>query len=101
LVNKLIDDHLKEGQMDNSGLTLGDIRILRESFTDTLQGRFHVRIRYPGNEELAETAQQEPKAPVSEPEPADGDVAEEDSGSKDSSPPQVDAVEEIDAAVQN
>ncbi|GMQ79385.1 MAG: HDIG domain-containing protein [Anaerolineae bacterium] len=101
LVNKLIDEHLQEGQMDNSGLTLGDIQILRESFTDTLQGRFHVRIRYPGNEELTEETAQEPEVPAIELESAEGDVAEEDSGLLDSSPPQVDAVEEIDAAVQN
>jgi putative nucleotidyltransferase with HDIG domain len=64
LVKSIIDDHLKEGQLDNSDLTLGDIKTIRESFIETLQGRFHVRVKYPGNEEL-----------VSEPEPppADGD----------------------------
>jgi cyclic-di-AMP phosphodiesterase PgpH len=52
LVSTIIEEHLKEGQLDNSGLTLGDIKRLRESFTETLKGRFHVRMRYPGNEEL-------------------------------------------------
>lgn len=54
LVNKLVDDHLKDGQLDNSGLTLGDIKQLKASFVETLKGRFHVRVRYPGNEELME-----------------------------------------------
>lgn len=62
LVKSIIDDHLKEGQLDNSDLTLGDIKTIRESFIETLQGRFHVRVKYPGNEEL-----------VSEPEPPPGD----------------------------
>ncbi|HSM57726.1 MAG TPA: HDIG domain-containing protein [Candidatus Sulfomarinibacteraceae bacterium] len=53
LVNKIVEDHIKEGQLDNSDLTLGDIREIRESFIETLKGRFHVRVKYPGNEELA------------------------------------------------
>ncbi len=53
LVDKIIDDHIKDGQLDDSGLTLGDIKSIRESFIDTLKGRFHVRVRYPGNELLA------------------------------------------------
>lgn len=52
LVNKLVEDHMKEGQLDNSGLTMGDIRAIRESFIETLKGRYHVRVRYPGNDEL-------------------------------------------------
>ena len=52
LVNKIVDDHLKDGQLDDSGLTLGDVKALRESFIETLKGRFHVRVQYPGNEEL-------------------------------------------------
>ncbi|MGD8585619.1 MAG: HDIG domain-containing protein [Chloroflexota bacterium] len=75
LVNMIVDEHLKEGQLDNSGLTLGDIKLVRESFIETLQGRFHMRIKYPGNEEMmtkdqAETA--EPAAAVeaeAEPKP--------------------------------
>jgi cyclic-di-AMP phosphodiesterase PgpH len=52
LVISLVEEHLKEGQLDNSGLTLGDIRRVRESFIETLKGRFHMRVLYPGNEEL-------------------------------------------------
>lgn len=52
LVTRIVDDHLKEGQLDNSGLTLGDIKTLKESFIKTLKGRFHVRVKYPGNEEI-------------------------------------------------
>ena len=29
---------------------VGDIEQLRASFIETLKGRFHVRVRYPGNE---------------------------------------------------
>ncbi len=52
LVNTIIDEHITEGQLNNSGLTLGDIRVVRASLIETLKGRFNVRIKYPGNEEL-------------------------------------------------
>ncbi|HRQ37631.1 MAG TPA: HDIG domain-containing protein [Chloroflexota bacterium] len=52
LVNTLIDEDLTEGQLDDSGLTLGDIHMIRASFIKTLKGRFHVRARYPGNEAM-------------------------------------------------
>jgi cyclic-di-AMP phosphodiesterase PgpH len=52
LINSLVDEHVMEGQLDESGLTLGDIKQIRASFIETLKGRFHVRVRYPGNEEF-------------------------------------------------
>jgi putative nucleotidyltransferase with HDIG domain len=52
LVNSIIDGDLTEGQLDESELTLGDIKLIRASFIETLKGRYHVRVRYPGNEEL-------------------------------------------------
>jgi hypothetical protein len=52
LVNSIIDGDLTEGQLDDSELTLGDIKLIRASFIETLKGRYHVRVRYPGNEEL-------------------------------------------------
>jgi putative nucleotidyltransferase with HDIG domain len=52
LVSTIVEDHVKEGQLDDSALTLGDLRTIRESFIETLKGRFHVRVKYPGNEAL-------------------------------------------------
>lgn len=54
LVNSIVDEHVTEGQLNNSGLTLGDIQVIRASFIDTLKGRFHVRVKYPGNESMME-----------------------------------------------
>ncbi|MCP4415638.1 MAG: HDIG domain-containing protein [Chloroflexi bacterium] len=70
LVNSLIDEDLTDGQLDESGLTLGDIRLIRESFIKTLKGRFHVRIKYPGNEALlvADGQVQEEVTPLRKPE---------------------------------
>lgn len=52
LVNSIIEDDVLHNQLVDSGLTLGDIDQLRISFIETLKGRFHVRVQYPGNEEL-------------------------------------------------
>jgi len=76
LINMIIDDHIKDGQLDNSALRLGDIRAIRESFIETLKGRFHVRVKYPGNETLSpaepieEAAAQDGARPQDTPAPA-------------------------------
>lgn len=50
LVNTIVEEDVLEGQLNNSNLTMGDIEQLRASFIETLKGRFHVRVQYPGNE---------------------------------------------------
>ncbi|PIE80868.1 MAG: hypothetical protein CSA11_06475 [Chloroflexi bacterium] len=73
LVNKIIDDDVMQGQLNNTGLTMKDIQIVRESFIETLKGRFHVRVKYPGNEQIEEQATVPDEAPapaqLSPPEP--------------------------------
>ncbi len=64
LVNKLIDEHLQAGQLDESDLTMGDLQIIRSSFIETLKGRFHVRVRYPGNEDIVEQTEDVNREPV-------------------------------------
>ncbi len=70
LVTSIVSEHLIEGQLDDSGLTLGDVKALQGSFVKTLKGRFHMRVKYPGNEALAvdeQKAQDELPAPVDSP----------------------------------
>jgi hypothetical protein len=50
VVNMIFEKKLQEGQLDESGLTLNDLKAIREVFIDTLQGIYHTRIRYPGQE---------------------------------------------------
>jgi putative nucleotidyltransferase with HDIG domain len=52
LVETIIEDDLLQKQLQHSGLTLGDVEQMRVSFIETLKGRFHVRVAYPGNEYL-------------------------------------------------
>jgi putative nucleotidyltransferase with HDIG domain len=72
LVNSLIDEHLTEGQLDDSSLTLGDVSMIRASFIDTLKGRFHVRVKYPGNESLVDDAPTNGAVPVVTNQPVAG-----------------------------
>lgn len=52
LVNSIVDDDVMERQLVNSGLTLGDLEKVRASLIESLKGRYHMRVKYPGNEEL-------------------------------------------------
>lgn len=84
LVNSIVDDDVMEQQLNDSGLTLGDIERIRASFIESLKGRYHVRVKYPGNEALEvegveeqpalpapqQAAVEEAVLPIEEPEPA-------------------------------
>jgi len=47
VVAKMIQARLTSGQLDDSGLSLGDLQQIRASFVETLRGMYHPRIRYP------------------------------------------------------
>jgi len=50
LVKDLIAKRVAEGQLDDSGLSLGEIKVLGESFSKSLRSMMHSRIEYPGQE---------------------------------------------------
>lgn len=50
LVRKLMDRRLAEGQLDECDITLRDLERIRKAFTEILQGIYHPRIEYPGDE---------------------------------------------------
>ncbi len=52
MINNLIDQRLDDGQLDESPLTIMDIKIIKESFLNILVSQHHKRIRYPKQEEL-------------------------------------------------
>ncbi|PJF32121.1 MAG: hypothetical protein CUN51_00390 [Candidatus Thermofonsia Clade 1 bacterium] len=47
VVQEIINSRLMEGQLDESGLTINDLRVIQEVFVSSLQGVFHPRITYP------------------------------------------------------
>ncbi|NQT94477.1 MAG: HDIG domain-containing protein [Lentisphaerae bacterium] len=51
LVNELVEAKTKDGQLDESGLTLGDLVKIKKSFVFTLRNMFHGRVPYPKDED--------------------------------------------------
>ena len=47
LVDEIVRNRLRDGQLDNCELTMKDIATLRESFAKTLRSMLHSRIDYP------------------------------------------------------
>jgi putative nucleotidyltransferase with HDIG domain len=47
LLRKVISERIADHQLDDTGLTLQDLEIIRQSFLDTLRGAYHPRIEYP------------------------------------------------------
>jgi putative nucleotidyltransferase with HDIG domain len=55
LVERLVEDRIRDGQLDESPLSFRDLAIVKRSFVSTLTGMFHQRIRYP--EQIAQDVQ--------------------------------------------
>jgi putative nucleotidyltransferase with HDIG domain len=56
IVRKVIADRVAWNQLDECPLTVADLNQVRESFAATLQGLYHPRLRYPGQEQPPEPA---------------------------------------------
>ena len=48
LIQTILDDILKDGQLENTDLTLSDLRTVSDTFLRVLANIFHQRIDYPG-----------------------------------------------------
>lgn len=48
-VKKIIQDKLQDNQLEDSNLTLSDLKQIAQSFTQMLNGIYHSRIEYPEN----------------------------------------------------
>ena len=57
LVNDIVSKRIAEGQMDDCGLTLKDLKRVRESFSKTLRSMLHSRIDYPKEEDRKNDAE--------------------------------------------
>lgn len=52
VINSLIKNRVDDGQLDESPITLADIKKIKEAFLSVLLGQYHKRIRYPKQEEM-------------------------------------------------
>ena len=58
-VHNLIEERINDGQLDDSGLTLKEIRIVEKSLISGLSSTFHSRIKYPRMQSEAEKMKEE------------------------------------------
>lgn len=72
LIQKIINIKLAENQLDDCGLTLGDLNIIKASFKEILLSSLHQRPKYPSTEETKKLENREDadkKEPVTTLEP--------------------------------
>jgi cyclic-di-AMP phosphodiesterase PgpH len=53
LVKKIIYNKLNEGELEDSGLNISDLRLIQMAVLRVLNGLFHTRIEYPKDEEIS------------------------------------------------
>ncbi len=49
IVTRIIQQRIDLNQLDNSGLTLTHIKVIKDSIVRTLKGMYHPRVKYPGD----------------------------------------------------
>ena len=59
VIEDLVDERFKEGQLDESPLTLRDLERIKEAFLAILAGTFHTRVEYPEEEDSQVKAEAE------------------------------------------
>jgi rRNA maturation RNase YbeY len=94
MVDRIVAKKVEDGQLNESGLTLGEIKTIRRTFVEVLSGMMHARIEYPDQEDqegIEETEgsseEQEPDPYEAETDSADnGDISDEAKGEPDEEP---------------
>ena len=51
LIDLLFSERIDDGQLDNTDLTFRDLRLIKDTFLKMLLGIYHVRVKYPDQEE--------------------------------------------------
>jgi putative nucleotidyltransferase with HDIG domain len=92
MIQRVIFTKLRQGQLDDAGLTVKDIRVLISSLAETLVKVYHHRVKYPWQQRASVAPTPEPvekkvvPAPVQaveETQPAEANGASEQSGDSD------------------
>lgn len=74
-VRKIINDKLTDGQLEDSHLSLSDLKVIGQSFIQVLNGIYHSRVEYPENV-LAAMKKGKPKNEAIDTKPAEEAPAE-------------------------
>jgi cyclic-di-AMP phosphodiesterase PgpH len=52
IIDNIVEARVDDGQLDNSPITLADLKKIKEAFMNILLGQHHKRIRYPKQDEI-------------------------------------------------
>lgn len=66
LVDLIFRERIDDGQLDNTDLTFNDLRQIKDTFLKMLMGIYHVRVKYPDQEEEGADAEEQPVVAGSE-----------------------------------
>jgi putative nucleotidyltransferase with HDIG domain len=91
LVERVMFSKMKQGQLDDAGLTMEEMRVLANRLVDTLCSVYHSRIRYPWQDEEQKRQEQAIARDVAA--PLNGDASEDrisDERARVSTPPGID-----------
>lgn len=61
LVNRMVDDRVKENQLSHCPLTFRDLQVIKETFINILVGVYHGRIEYPEDSDEKEKEKEKKK----------------------------------------
>jgi hypothetical protein len=75
LIQTILDDILKDGQLEDTDLTLSDLRVVADTFLRVLANIFHQRIDYPGFDFNAGARREKRPGPVAVPDNPPGTAA--------------------------
>ena len=97
LVDRLVDEKIRDGQLDESPLSFSDVSVIKRSFVATLSSMFHHRVKYP--DQLAREAARAQKEAARPAETAEAPAAlpqEDAAGPEPSAAPAHDHMAEDD-----
>ncbi|CAN5568638.1 HDIG domain-containing protein [soil metagenome] len=92
-IDHIFNERIKDGQLADTGLTFSDLTRIKATFLSILGGVYHVRIKYPSQQD-AEAADEEPAGPPANVDPEVAlptpSVEEEAPQAKEDSTPEID-----------
>jgi len=71
LIDTIVAARMEDGQLDECSLTFSDLNKVKETFLNVLMGIYHIRVKYPGDEQKAKLLKQEES--LSKPDETDTD----------------------------
>ncbi len=80
LIRTIVDGKIRDGQLSESPLTLGELSAVQEAFAKVIGGMFHHRLDYPATRHITEAQRANPDHPEAEEQTRDGGGVEEVGG---------------------